>query len=59
MEDVCNQVNFIILEKHAVLHTHCVINMPIVQDQDASTTPSTSAFATSATSTDFPNGEVL
>lgn len=47
------------LKKRDVLHTRCVINMPVVQDRDASTKPSTSAFATSATSTDFPNGELL
>lgn len=59
MQDMCDQTNLVFFEKHDVLHTRCVINMPVVQDRDASTKPSTSAFATSATSTDFPDGEML
>ncbi len=58
-QDMCNQTNLVTVEKHDVLHTRWVINMPVVQDRDASTTPSASAFATSSTSTDFPTGEVL
>ena len=59
MQDMCNQISLVIVEKHDVLHTCCIINMHVVQVRDASNMPSASAFATSATSTDFPNGEVL
>ncbi len=44
MQDMCNQISLVIVEKHDVLHTRCIINMHVVQVRDASIMPSASAL---------------